>query len=236
MTDKSYLGKGKVYMDGRQIGNVSELTLSVQEEKKELQDFTSAGGGLYNSLRRITSVEMSMIMHDYSAENLSLALFGTVTAVAASGVVGEAQTTPADVSSDILLQTDNVVDMTVAMTATGYATGTDFTQVPSGMVILASGSIGASTGLAINYTKKAVDVVQTLTTAAQEFVLVFDGLNEAQSGDPVVIKVHRAKFGGAQDLSVIGDDFGSIQLTGDILKDTTITTAGLSQYAEIKSA
>ena len=55
-------------------------------------------------------------------------------------------------------------------------------------------------------------------------------INEAQSGDPVVVTVHRAKFGPAADLAMIGDEFAELTLTGDALKDTTITTAGLSQY------
>ncbi len=236
MTDKSYIGKGQVYMDGRAIGNVSELSFSIEEEKKELQDFTSAGGGLYNSLRRISSVELSMTMHDYNADNLAVAMFGTASAVAAGAVSDEAQTTPSDVSTDVLVTTDNVIDTGETVTVTGYVEDTDFTVNAGGIVVLASGSIPADTALAISYTKKAVDVIQTLTTSAQEYVLDFVGLNEAQSGDPVVIKVHRAKFGGGQDVSIIGDDFGSIQLTGDSLKDTSITTSGLSQYAEIKAA
>ena len=241
MADKSYIGKGQVYLDGIAIGNVSSLSFTITEEKKELKDYTSSGGGLYNSLRRIDAVEMSMTMHDYNAVNLEAALFGTATTVSAAAVTGESQTSPADVSSDILLTTDNVIDtsvsgVTVSNGTTGYVEDTDFTVTAGGIIILASGSIAASTGLTIAYTKKAVDVIQALTTSSQEYVLDFVGLNEAQSGTPVVIKVHRAKFGGAQDMQIIGDDFASLELGGDCLKDTSITTGGLSQYFYVKAA
>lgn len=243
MTDKSYIGKGQVYLDGRAIGNVSELTFSINEDKKELQDYTSSGGGLYNSLRRISGVEMSMTVHDYSAENLSVSLFGTASAVTAAAVTDESIAAPADLASgDRLVKTANLIDTSVAPVVTSdpagttYTVDTDYTVTASGIVILSSGTITASAALLIDYTKKAVDVVQALTTSAQEFELVFDGLNEAQSGTPVSITVFRAKFGGAQGLSVIGDEFGAMQLTGDVLKDTTITGAGLSQYLGIKAA
>jgi len=242
MADKSYIGKGKVFLNGRAVGNVSELTFSINEEKKELPDFTSPGGGLYNSLRRITGVEMSLKMHDFSPENLAVALFGSTSAVTATTVTDESISAPATLSADTLVTTANVIDTAQTVTVTSdpagttYTEDTDYTVTASGIVILAAGSISASDALLIDYTKKAVDVIQALTSSAQEYVLMFDGLNEAQSGTPVVIKVHRAKFGGAQTLGMIGDEFGEISLTGDVLKDTSITTAGLSQYAEIKQA
>ena len=48
---RSYIGKGKIYAGLRSggamrpIGNVSKISLAISEEKKELKDFTSAGGG-----------------------------------------------------------------------------------------------------------------------------------------------------------------------------------------------
>jgi hypothetical protein len=135
-----------------------------------------------------------------------------------------------------VIDTSVAPEVTSDPAGTTYVVDTDYTVSPAGIVVLSTGSIPASTALLIDYTKKAVDVVQALTSTAQEYVLLFDGLNEAQSGDEMVIKLHRAKFGGAQDLSVIGDEFGSIQLNGDVLPDTTIVGGGLSQYASIKAA
>jgi hypothetical protein len=79
-------------------------------------------------------------------------------------------------------------------------------------------------------------VVQAFVNAAQNRKIVVDGLNEAQNGDPVFIKVHSGKFGPAAETQFIGDEFGEISLTGEALPDTTIVGAGLSQYLEIKVA
>ena len=243
MADKSYIGKGQVYLAGRAVGNVSELSFTINEEKKELADYTSTGGGLYNSLRRITGVEMTLTMHDYSAENLAVALFGSSSAVTAAAVTGESISAPADLSSgDRLVRTANLIDTASSVTLTSdpagttYVEGTDYNVTAAGVVLLSAGTITDSAALLVNYTKKAADVVEALTSSAQEYELVFDGLNEAQSDTPVSITVYRAKFGGAQGLGVIGDEFASLQLNGDVLKDTSITTTGLSQYMAILAA
>jgi hypothetical protein len=240
MADKSYIGKGKVHLNGRYVGNVSALSVAIQEEKKDLIDYTSAGGGNYNSLRRITGVEVTMTMHDLSKENLAMALYGSTSAVTAVTATDESISAGSDLAT--LIKTANVIDTSKTVTVTTdpsgttYTEDTDYTVSAAGITPIATGSITASESLLITYDKKAVDVVQALTTSAQEFDMVLDGLNEAQSGVPVFINAFRAKFGGAQGLGFIGDEFAEIQLTGDILKDTTITGSGLSQYMVIKAA
>ncbi|MET0047474.1 MAG: hypothetical protein ABW066_06805 [Sedimenticola sp.] len=235
MADETYVGKGKVYLDGRYLGNVSKLTFGVTEEDKELPDSTSAGGGLYNSYSRVTAMEMAMVAHDFNADNLAMALYGDTAAVTAGAVTDEAQTTPSDVSTDVFMPTDELIDTTVAVNITGYVENTDYRAESGGIVVLAAGSIPASTALAISYTKLATDVVRALTQSAQEYELVFVGLNEAQGGKAVRVRVHRAKFGATSELSLIGDEFGEISLGGKVLKDTSIASPE-SQYVEIKKA
>lgn len=241
MTDKSYIGKGIVYVendDGQliDVGNATGFSYAAEENKIELKNYRTTGGGNYNSVSRVESVNINMTLTDFSAQNLSLGLFGSVTAVAAGAVTDEAQTTPADVSIDFLLPTDHMIDTTETVTVTGYTEGTDFSVTAAGIKVLAAGSIPASTALAISYTKKATDVVQAFVNAASDRKIVVDGLNEAQSGAPVVITVHRAKFGPAQETAFIGDEFGEISLSGDALQDTSITTSGLSQYLKVAVA
>jgi hypothetical protein len=94
--DYSYLGVGKIYMRDINgsgglvpIGNVSALNFAVQEEQKELMDFTAAGGGARNEVRRVKGVEAKITLHDLSPDNLALALYGESDAVAAGSVSGE---------------------------------------------------------------------------------------------------------------------------------------------------
>jgi len=242
MADKSYIGKGILYIDGRDVGNVTNLSFSIAEDKKELKTSRTSGGGNYNAITRIDSVTLSMTMSDYNADNLAIALFGESSAVTAATVTDENISAPASLVGDPLVTTANVmdVDQTITVTSdpagTTYVADTDYTVTAAGIKILSTGSISASDPLLITYDKKAVDVVEALTQAAGEYELVFDGLNEAQSGAPFVVTAYRAKFGPAAEMSLIGDDFGELTLTCDVLQDTSITTSGLSQYFKAAAA
>lgn len=97
MADFSYIGVGKVFVRVAgsnagliEVGNCSSLNFSIAEETKELKDFTQGGGGLYNSVRRISSVEAAMTLHDLNADNLALAVFGNTNAITAGAVTDEA--------------------------------------------------------------------------------------------------------------------------------------------------
>jgi len=79
-----------------------------------------------------------------------------------------------------------------------------------------------------------VATIEALTTGAQTFEMVFAGVNEAATGKTVTVTVHRAKIGAAQGLGFIGDEFGALEITGEVLIDTSIVGAGLSQFFKIE--
>ncbi len=76
--------------------------------------------------------------------------------------------------------------------------------------------------------------IEALTTGAQTFEMVFNGVNEAATGKTVTVTVHRAKIGAAQGLGFIGDEFGALEITGEVLIDTSIVGAGLSQFFKVE--
>ena len=98
-TDYSYVGSGKLYMRVAgsaaalaEVGNVSDLKIKINEDVKKLKDFTQAGGGTYNQLRRVDSVEISFSTSDLSPANLARAVFGTATNTASATVTDEVYT------------------------------------------------------------------------------------------------------------------------------------------------
>lgn len=298
MTDWSYIGKGVCYVglkDGteglRDVGNVDSLVFSADEDKKELVNFRIAGGGLYNSLSRISNVTMTMNMRDFSAENIGVAMRGDANAFTAGAVTDEEQVAYSDslTTTTYMLDTGEtvvvtmkdgddasawqastaydgdyvipttpntyyykattagtsaaspeptwptteggtVVDGTVTWTCMGLITRTDYTAVNAGIVWSPTSQVEAGSTCKVDYTKDAGKAVEALVNSASEYKMVFVGLNEAQSSKPVNITVHRAKFGAGQNLGFIEDDFGAIEIVGDVLADSTITTAGISQY------
>lgn len=245
MTD-TYIGKGVVYLglrDGtdalRNIGNVSALSFSAQEDTREMIDFQAAGGGKLNELKRISGVEMQVTMLELKAANIALAVFGTASAVSAGAVSSEAHSL---VKQGGLVSLANIPDPDQTLTVTGdggtpsYTEGTDYTRVTAGIEIIVGGGIADDTPIEVSYTTLAGNVVEALLNSGLEYRLVFSGLNEAESGRAVVVTAHRVKFGPAQDLGFIGEEFAELQITGEVLKDTSITTPGKSQFYKAELA
>ena len=303
-TEFSFIGSGSVYLKvrgsaapQRPIGNVSDLKFSLTEEKKELRDHQNAGGGMANTLRRISAVEMDMTMHDFVGANVALALFGSATAIAgasatdepvtlyAGGLTSLAKINPSAVSIDSAdgtaasaranstayalgdfykpaIANGHYYKVTVAGTSAGapptfptdgttvadgtatvqdmgliaYPTDGSYYQVTPGGIWVPDtatfAQISATQGVAalVDYTYSAQNVVQALVNAGLEYQMRFVGLNEAQSGKPVIVDVHKQRFGPGAELALITDDYGAIALKADVLKDTLVTGAGLSQY------
>lgn len=79
-----------------------------------------------------------------------------------------------------------------------------------------------------------VATIEALTTGAQTFTMLFEGVNEANTGKTVNVTVHRLKVGAAQGLGLIGDEFAALEVTGEALLDTSITDPGLSQFFRVE--
>ncbi len=242
MADYSYLGSGKIWLREiggsgglTQVGNASELTFSVTEDTKELKDFTQPGGGTYNEVRRISSVEMSATIHDLSAANLARALYGAATNETSATVTDEAH---ADIIGGELVPTNYLPTSitTVKKGATTLTVNVDYTVEPSGIVPILGGGGGLAAGddITITYAKAGQDVVQALVNSGKEYELLFDGLNEARSGKRTRVRAWRVKVGALAQLALIGEDYAAMQVTGKLLKDTSKTGAGISQYFTVE--
>jgi hypothetical protein len=62
-----------------------------------------------------------------------------------------------------------------------------------------------------------------------------EGINEVD-GKYSVFKGFKCKLGVAQNVGLIGEDFGTLTLSFSVQKDETITTPGKSQYFEMQQA
>lgn len=240
----SYIGKGALHIKNRSSGgyrflsNVESLNLAFESEEKSIPDNVNSGGGKWDSLSRITAARASLAMYDFSPENLALATNGSVAAVTATTVADEVLVVT---TKGELCPTEFMIDTAVAPVVTDnagtttYVVNTDYTVSAAGITPTSGGAIVAG-NIKVDYTKKAVSVVEMLTAAAGEYTLMLDGLNEADSGAPVRITLHRAKPAAASDMSLIGDDFGTLPVDFELLSDSTIVAAGKSKYAKIEMA
>ncbi len=235
-SDQSYIGSGKFHMRERgttdplvEIGNVSAASFGIESESQSLRNYRG-GGGEANKLERITAVNMSLTLHDFNSENLSLVLYGSTSTDTASSVASEVQ--PGADSG--LIRTDKLIDTTQTVTVTGpsasptHTEGTDYNITAAGIEVIDGGAIALGADIEVTYESLGVEIVDALMNSGKEYELYIDGVNDAQSGAPFVIDVWRFKPSPAQDIGVISDDFASFSISGSVLIDTTKTTT--SQY------
>lgn len=240
---KAYIGSGKIYAKvvgaaaaKEEIGNISKLELSVEEETKEQQDYTQPGGGVYASVSRIKNIAANMTWHDVNTTNLARVTFGTKSTVTGNSVTDETHAA----YKGGLIRTAHPNPTSVTVTNTGatvtYVAGTDYEVRPAGIFILSGFSGSEGSDVKIDYTYAGYDVVEALTSASVTLDMTFEGLNEADSGKAVIVDLYQVKIGAAKTLALIGDDFAALEVESKLQADTSKTGAGISKYYKVSMA
>ncbi len=242
--DRSFIGAGSIYLQPHDksapllpIGNVSEFNFSFEEDKKELKNYLG-GGGNRNTISRISGITASVVAHDFTADNISLALRGSVSA--AGTVAISAEEHPSHGVDGELIPFKFMPDQAQTITLSDGAdvaleAGTDYELTQSGIKVIGTGEIGAN-GIKATYTPLSSNLIQALVESGREFTLFMEGLNDAQEGLSFNIRVHRVKFSPVQNLGFISDDFASIPLQLDVLADSSLSESGLSAFLQIDLA
>lgn len=113
----------------------------------------------------------------------------------------------------------------------------NYLVMPEGLLVLDNAAnIIAGDTLAVSYSYGAYAAVEALTTKAPELEFLFGGLNEADSGKPVIVNVWRASQGVTKALSLINKGFGALDVEGTVLQDPTKTGGGISKYYRTRLA
>lgn len=245
-SNRSYIGKGTIYARERNqsltgaisLGNCNQLDIAFNENKLEQKDYEEAGGSTVNTVSNVDSIVATVSALSLHAENVKLALRGLVTQNSADAVTDEFK--PAFPGS--FVKFDAPFDKTVAPVITNedgtetFVEGRDYTLKNAGIVILTGTDAtitDPNTTISISYTKAKSTTVHGLMEVAKDYEIIFDGLNEAESGKPVSIEMYKVKFNYTQALAIISDDFSALPMTFDVLKDETITSSEKSKFLSI---
>ncbi len=242
--DRSFIGAGSIHIQPHDqsapllpIGNVSEFTFSFEEDRKELKNYLG-GGGNRNVISRVSGITASVVAHDFTASNISLALRGKVNQASTTAITDEPLVSHG--VADELIPFKRLPDLNQSITVkdsldTTLVAGDDYELTQSGIKVIDGGGID-NLGIKVSYTPLPANMVQALVESGREFVLFMEGLNDAREGLPFNIRVHRVKFSPVQNLGFISDDFANIPLQLDVLSDPTITGQGLSPFMQLDLA
>lgn len=236
MAQKTYIGKGSIYADSGTtglipLGNCSKLSVSIDEETKEMLDYENAGGGVLNSISRVTGVKLGITCHNFIADNLALAVRGGATARASATITDEALTA----KKGALITTTRLIDSAQPVVVTNdagtatYASGADYVVKGGGIFITSTSAIADGSTIKIDYSALTDSLLQALTQSSVVFRLVFDGLNEAESGKSAYFDFFKTKFK-PSGFDLIGDDFAGFSLDATVVKDESKSGTGVSQY------
>ncbi|MFB2661987.1 phage tail tube protein [Shewanella mangrovisoli] len=233
---ESYIGSGIVYVAGRDVGNASGVKIAIEQETKTQPNFRG-GGGNAAEITRVKAVKLSFTMNDFSNANMALALRGLVEVVAAGAVTDE----PLVAVLDGLARTAFMIDTTVAPVVKNeagdvtYVKDTDYVVSAGGIRALSSGDITAGEALKVSYTKKAGNVLQALTESGTTVPVTIDGVNDA-TGKPWVLDFFKWSPSPTAGMDLIGDDFGSFDIEGGVLADSSIVATGKSKFFKRSAA
>jgi len=234
--DNLLLGKGKVYFDRfstgttrtgeRFLGNCSSFELSAPEdEKKEMYSSCEATAGLLKSVTIRRKMKLSIKGHEFTKENLALALMGDNSALSqgTASITNEAVTAIAQ-GCYYKLAYRNISAVTINPAAGGdaYVVTTDYVvdAVSGRIYIVPGGGIAAGTAIHVDYTYSA-DTSPTIRGGVSSLIEGFVRFIGAPTEGPTEeVEVWRASVTPQGALGLISDEYGEFTLEMEILSDT----------------
>lgn len=167
MSDKTILAVGQLSLAGRVIENPTEMEIGVDIEEITLKNSGSVGGGNYRSKKRITGINFTAKIHDFSGASIADLLSGTYAEVAAGAVAAEAMIT----REGLLVTTDNVIDTDETVTVTKnpdtHAVSTAFAlndYIEEGTTLYRVKTAGTTAGTKPTFTEDGNDVTDGTVT------------------------------------------------------------------------
>jgi len=221
------------------IGNVLELSIEQTEDVQTQEDMTQMGGGAHSEVRRVKDVKIKAKLGDLNFINLTRSTFGTLAGIEAGTVAGEAFTVT---STGVLLPLDHIAPTQVIVkkgadqaTAQPVAMAGNYLVKPEGIVLLdGAPGIAKDDKLWIDYSYGEYACIEALTTKAPELQFLFGGLNEADSGNPVIVDIWRTSQSVTKALALINKSHNTLDVEGTVLKDPTKQAANTSQYYRVR--
>lgn len=219
------------------VGNASAFSINHELTEVDQEDFTSLGGTAC-SISYINSATISMTLNCLKARNLALAFQGTGSYenVAAGSVVDEIH---AVYAIDQLIPLNFVPEkgtVVVTKAAVTYVENVDYRVSSAGIVLIPGGAITVGPGLEVSYDYGINTLIQALTTGQQVFEMFFDGVNYGEDGEQqVALRIFKVKFDPIATFNLLNTgEFGALELTGTILKDSSKVGTGVSKYYNVE--
>ena len=229
------VGSGEVWfnrkeLDGsykgyRHLGNVSKLEVTPAPTIIEKKSSMNAARAVIARAITETKTTVVLTLDEFDKQNVALALLGnTETANQTAGTKTTAALGVAHLGYGIDTGFKNITVTDVKSGATVYVEGTDYSvDIASGLItILATGTIVEASTLTWDGTVPAITsfAVEAMSDGNIEGILRYRSSAD-QVGPRMMVEVWRLAMSPSGALSLLGDAFAEIALSGEALADST---------------
>lgn len=215
------------------IGGIEELKIDIKDKKLKQPEMSKGGGGNRAIVSRVEEITFNAKLQDINAINLSRAVFGSTSLVAANTVVNEAVT--AYRGGLIRLAHIQPTALVLKKGAAIIDAAGNFEVRPEGIFVFDDAiDIMDETPLMVDYSHSGYDLIEALAAAAPTLEMSYAGVNEADSGNPCTVDLFRVKLGAAKSLGLINKDFGTLDIDGEVMADPTKVGAGISRFFRVQ--
>lgn len=203
------------------VGNVTELNISFETTEETVPNLTDGSFGNYCSLQRLEQVNLEMVMSCFKTRNIELAMAGQTTNVASGTITDEEHYVQAECEfvpfAHIIDRTQPVV-VTNAGGGTTYTEGTDYALKGDGIIILEGTTITLPSVIEVDYEYLEQEEIDLAQVPFSDYLVHISGINAADSSI-FSETFYRVKFGPTDVANMISTTFGSLTVTGEVLKD-----------------
>lgn len=234
------------------VGNVPDLKLTVSVSNLEHKESHTGQRGTDKRLAQETKVALSMTLENFIASNLARVSRGTNTSVEAATVTDAPYTVYEDggITGLGFLKVSGVVVTTdpgaVALTMDdGSGANWDYrlndeagsiqmnTDSGTWDALVAGDFTDGEGAVTVTFDHELQTRIEGLDAGSEELFMRFEGLNTAESNEPVVVEVFKFSTDPFKELSLISDGIQSFVLEGSVLSDATRATG--SKYFAVAS-
>ncbi len=220
----------------RPVGNVSALTIGIETTVFEHKESCTGVRGIDLEIVQEVAASMTMTMESLDRKNLSLALYGTDSAIVGSSASDELVTMYDDLWMPLAnLKVSAVIVGDDATPTVTYTEGADYElNAEAGTLkLISTGLITDAQVVFVDYTFADQDDIQALITGtAPQRWARFEGLNTADAEKPVTVDAFKLSVQPLAELALINEEITQMEIEATVLSDESRVTG--SKYFSIR--
>lgn len=234
-----FSGQGKVYFAARNssgvaeafryVGNTPQFDLNFATEVLEHKESWSGARAVDSRSLRDKTATLTLVMEEFTGDNLALALFGVNTQETGGAITDEPLAGGStNIANGDYLSLAHQKASTIVIndsTPAPLTEGVDYRieSADHGMIQILD--IGAYVQpFTADYASAEVTNVTMLAQGLTEYWVRMHGVNTEQGGKPVLVEVYRAAFDPAELFAWINNEFLQMTLNGSALVDEAKAT------------